>query len=107
MVHDLGLAVDNLRPLPLPVRGQLTPWPVHEHGLIANVIVGLDRTRMRTVRGHGQIESMSGTEPDHDRGYAAFAAMSNPNYEAIPCPLRDRFADKKTCLPAGVGLALT
>ena len=106
MVYDFGLVADNPRPLPMRVLGQLTPIPVREYGLTVDVIVAVDRTRMRTVCGHGQIASEAGIEPDHDRGHAAFAAMSNTYCEAIPCPVRDRFAATKTCLPAGVGLAL-
>ena len=106
MVHDFGLAADNPRPLPLFVHGQLTPLPVHEYGLFVNVIVGVDRTRMRTVCGHGQVASMAGIEPDHDPGQAAFAAMSVTYCEAVPRLDRDRFAAMRTCLPAGVGLAL-
>jgi hypothetical protein len=51
---------------------------------------------MRTVRGHGQFESMSGTEPDHDRGQTAFAAMSNAYCDAVPRLHRDRFAATRT-----------
>jgi hypothetical protein len=68
MVRELGPAADNPRPLPLRAHGRLNSLPVREYGLIANVIVGVDGTRMRTVRGHGQFESVSGIEPDHDRG---------------------------------------
>jgi len=107
MVHDLGLAAANPRPLLLSVRGQLKPLPVREYGLFVKVIVGVGRTRLRTVRGHGLFASVSGIEPDHDRGYAAFAAMSDAYRDAIPCPHRDRFADMKTCHPAGVRRALS
>ena len=85
----------------------MNPLPVRVYGLSVNVIVGVDRTRMRTVRGHGQFESVAGTEPDHDRGQAAFAAMSNAYCAAVPRLHRDRFADMRTYRPAGVGLALT
>lgn len=106
MVHDFGLAADNPRPLPMRVYGQLTPLPVREYGLFVNVIVGVDRMRMRTVCGHGQIASVAGIEPVHDRGHAAFAAMSDTYCEAVPRLHRDRFAATRTCLPAGVGRAL-
>jgi hypothetical protein len=106
MVYDLGLAADNPRPLPMRVHGQLTPLPVREYGLFVNVIVGVGKTRMRTVRGLGQIASQAGIEPDHDLGHAAFAAMSDTYCEAVPRLDRDRFAAMRTCLPAGVGLAL-
>ena len=106
MVHDFGLASDNPRPLPLRVHGQLTPLPVREYGLTVDVIVAVDRTRMRTVRGHGQIASVAGIEPDHDRGQAAFAARSNAYCATVSRLCRDRFAAMKTCHPAGVGLAL-
>src|SRR5271157_2460548 len=62
-----GHAADNPRPRPLPVHGQLNPLPVRGHGQFANVVVGVDKPRMRTVRGHGQFEFVAGTEPDHDR----------------------------------------
>jgi len=106
MVHDFGLASDNPRPLPLRVHGQLTPLPVREYGLFVNVIVGVDSPRIRTVRGHGQIASEAGIEPDHDPGHAAFAAMSDTYCEAVSRFHRDRFAAMRTCRPAGVGLAL-
>jgi len=106
MVYDFGLAADNPRPLPLHVHGQWTPLLVGEYGLFVNVIVGRDRTRMRTVRGRGQIVSEAGIEPDHDRGHAAFAAKSDTYRVAVPRLHRDRFAAMRTCLPAGVGLAL-
>jgi hypothetical protein len=106
MVHDFGLTADNPRPLPMRVHGQLTPLPVREYGLTVDVIVAVNRTRMRTVCGHGQIASVSGIEPDHDRGQAAFAAMSDTYCVAVPRLRRDRFAAMRTCLPAGVGLAL-
>ena len=67
----------------------MNPLPVRVYGLFANLVVAVDRTRMRTVRGHGQFESVAGTEPDQDRGQAAFAAMSNAYCAAIPCPPRD------------------
>ena len=70
------------------------------------MVVGVESSRMWTVRGNGLFESVSGIEPDHDRGYAAFAAMSNTYCEAVPRLLRDQFAELKTCFPAGVGLAL-
>jgi hypothetical protein len=35
---------------------------------------------------------VAGTEPDHDRGQAAFAAMSNAYCAAVPRLYRDRFA---------------
>ena len=44
---------------------------------------------------------------DLDPGYAAFAATSNTYCEAVPRLHRDRFADMKTCHPAGVGRALS
>ena len=83
------------------------PLPVREYGLFVTLVVGVDRTRMRTVRGHGQFESVAGTEPDHDRGQTAFAAMSNTYCEAVLRLDRDRFAAMRTCLPAGVGRALS
>jgi hypothetical protein len=88
------------------VHGQLTTLLVREYGLFVNVIVCVDRTRMRTVRGHGQNASQAGIEPDHDPGHAAFAAKSDTYCEAVPRLHRDRFAAMRTCLPAGVGLAL-
>ena len=106
MGGDFGLAADNPRPRPLRVYGRLSPLPVRECGLSVTLIVGVERTRMWTVRGNGLFESVSGIEPDHDRGYAASAAMSDTYCEAVPCPHRDQFAEMKTCLPAGVGLAL-
>jgi hypothetical protein len=106
MVYDFGLTADNPRPLPMRVHGQLMPLPVREYGLFVNMIVGVDSPRMRTVRGHGQIASEAGIEPDHDPGHAAFAAMSDTYCEAVPHLHRDRFAAMRTCLPAGVGLAL-
>jgi len=84
----------------------MNPLPVRVHGLTGNVIVDVDSPRMRTVRGHGQFASVTGTEPDHDRGQAAFAAMSNTYCAAVSRLCRDRFAAVKTCHPAGVGLAL-
>jgi len=68
MVQDPDQAADNPRPLPLRGHGQLNSLRVRVHGQFANVIVGVDRTRMRTDRGHGQFEFVSGIEPDHDRG---------------------------------------
>ena len=68
MVQDPDQAADNPRPLPLRVHGRLNSLPVREHGLFANVIVGVVGARMRTDRGHGQFEFVSGIEPDHDRG---------------------------------------
>ena len=106
LVHNFGLAAENPRPWPLCVHGQLTPLPVREYGLTVEVIVAVDRTRMRTVCGHGQIASVTGIEPDHDLGQAAFAAMSDTYCEAVSRLHRDRFAAMRTCLPAGVGLAL-
>jgi len=106
MGRDFGMVADNPRPLPLRVYGRLSPLPVRECGLSVTLIVGVERTRMWTVRGHGLFESVSGIEPDHDRGYAAFGAMSDTYCEAVPCFHRDQFAEMKTCLPAGVGLAL-
>jgi len=106
MGRDFGLAADNPRPLSLRVYGRLSPLPVREYGLFVALIVGVDRTRMWTVRGNGLFESVSGIESVHDCGYAAFAAMSDTYCEAVPCLRRDQFAEMKTCLPAGVGLAL-
>jgi hypothetical protein len=105
MARDFGLTADNPRPRPLRVYGRLSPLPVREYGLFVNVIVAVDRTRMRTVRGHGLFESVSGIEPEHDRGQAASAAMSDTYCEAVPCLHRDQFAEMKTCHPAGVGRA--
>jgi hypothetical protein len=85
----------------------MNPLPIRGYGLSVDVIVDVDSPRMRTVRGHGQFESMSGTESDHDRGQAAFAAKSNVYCAAVPRLPRDRFAATRTCLPAGVGRALT
>jgi hypothetical protein len=107
MVHDFGLAADNSRPPPLCGHGRLNSLPVREHGLFANVIVAVDRTRMRTVRGHGQFESVSEIAPVPDRGHAAFAAMSDTYCAAVPRLHRDQFADTRTCHPAGVGRALS
>ena len=67
----------------------MNPLPVRGHGLSGNVIVDVDSPRMRTVRGHGQFESVAGTEPDHDRCLAAFAAISNPYCAAVPRLYRD------------------
>ena len=106
MVYDFGLVADNPRPLLMRVHGQLTPLTDREYGLFVNVNGGVHRTRMRTVCGHGQIASPSGIEPVHDRGHAAFAAMSDTYREAVPRLHRDRFAAMRTCLPAGVGRAL-
>ena len=106
MGRDFGLAADNPRPLPLRVYGRLSPLPVREYELFVALIVGVDCSRRWTVRGNGLFESVSGIEPDHDRGYAAFAAMSDTYCEAVPCLHRDQFAEMKPCLPAGVGLAL-
>jgi hypothetical protein len=70
------------------------------------MIVAVDCSRLWTVRGHGLFASVAGTEPDHDRGQAASAAMSDTYCEAIPCLHRGQCAEMKTCHPAGVGLAL-
>jgi len=67
----------------------MNPLPVRGHGLSVDVMVDVDRPRMRTVRGHGQFASVAGTGPDHDRCLAAFAAISNAYCAAIPCPPRD------------------
>ena len=84
MGRDYGVAVDNPRPLPLRVYGRLSPLPVREYGLFVAPIVGVDYSRRWTVHGHVLLESVSGIEPDHDRGYAAFAAMSDTYCEAVP-----------------------
>ena len=55
----------------------MNPLPVRGHGLSVDVIVDVDSPRMRTVGGQGQIASEAGIEPDHDPGYAAFAATSD------------------------------
>jgi hypothetical protein len=106
LVCDFGLAADNPRPLPLRVYGRLSPLPVRECGLFVTLIVVVECSRIWTVRGNGLFESVSTIGPVHDCGYAAFAAMSNTYCEAVPCLHRDQFAEVKTCLPAGVGLAL-
>ena len=93
----MGVIVDVDRTRMRTVRG---------HGLSVDVIVDVDSPRMRTVGGQGQIASEAGIEPDHDPGHAAFAAMSDTYCEAVPRLHRDRFAAMRTCLPAGVGLAL-
>ena len=96
MGRDFGMVADNPRPLPLRVYGRLSPLPVREYGLFVNVIVVVDRTRMRTGCGHGQIASVAGIEPDHDRDHAAFAAVSDTYCEAVPPLHRDRFAATRT-----------
>jgi hypothetical protein len=95
-VHDCELSADNPWLPPLRVHGRLNSLPDREYELFANVIVGVDGTRMRTDRGHGQFESVSGIEPVQVRGYAAFAAMSNSYCEAVSGFHRDRFAAMKT-----------
>jgi hypothetical protein len=74
----------------------MNPLPVRGHGLSVDVMVDVDRPRMRTVRGHGQFASVAGTGPDHDRGQAAFAAISNPYCAAVSRLCRDRFAATRT-----------
>lgn len=76
--------------------GRLNPLPVREYRLFVNLTIGVERTRMRTVRGHGRFESVSEIAPVPDRGQAASAALSNTYCKAVLRLFRDRFAAMKT-----------
>lgn len=75
MVRDHGLSADNLRTLLLQFHGRMKPLPAREYGLFANVIAGMDRTRMRTVRGRCRLQPAAHLEPVRVRGNAALVAV--------------------------------